>query len=466
MDMNNGADYTKYQEWKCAQFSPSGVPANWYMYDYDDSLWEVSKTYGMNYQNNSYQIYYTERLGIHLNAEWLWTQNNAKTNVFCRKKDKHVQTIPLQTTTLFHPTPTTAAPTTHTTIHASVLKPTHHIPAQTAAPTTHAPIHASVLKTTHHIPAQTAAPPTHASVLKTTHHIPAQTAAPTTHATTHANVLKPTHHIPVQTAAPTTHASVLKTTHHVPAQTAAPTTHATTHASVLKTTHHVPAQTAAPTTHASVLKTIHHISEQTATPTTHATTHASGLKTTHHIPAQSAAPLVKPEIQNIYNIKNTIKIIINNAKVSKNIVDNHMFTIFRYLHSLKTDRNDRNDDRSVNDEKLRRELYTIVKQTHTHIHNHYNQMFDYYKNLLRDKHDNEGSGEYEKEEKEEKVDNKKRLHNSSTIIKSMIKLNHYIKVIEYKIQFIKGETKYNLLKILYSLRKQYQDDMTQMLKFL
>ena len=44
MDMNNGADYTKYQEWKCMEFSPSAVPANWYMYDYDDSLWEVSKT--------------------------------------------------------------------------------------------------------------------------------------------------------------------------------------------------------------------------------------------------------------------------------------------------------------------------------------------------------------------------------------------------------------------------------------
>jgi hypothetical protein len=48
----------------------------------------------------------------------------------------------------------------------------------------------------------------------------------------------------------------------------------------------------------------------------------------------------------------------------------------------------------------------------------------------------------------------------------MIKLNHYIKLIEYKIQFIKGETKYNLLQILYSLRKQYQDDMIQMLKYL
>jgi hypothetical protein len=168
---------------------------------------------------------------------------------------------------------------------------------------------------------------------------------------------------------------------------------------------------------------------------------------------------VKPEIQNIYNIKNTIKIIINNAKVSKNIVDNHMFAILRYLHSVKTDRNER-DDR---DDRLRRELYNIVKQTHTHIHNHYNHMFDYYKNLLRNNNDDEGSGEYEKGEKGE---NKNRLHNSSKIIKSMIKLNHYIKVIEYKIQFIKGETKYNLLKILYSLRKQYQDDMIQMLKFL
>lgn len=86
MDMNNGADYTKYQEWKCMEFIPSAVPTNWYMYDYDDSLWEVSKSFGMNYQNNSYQIFETERLGIHLNAEWLWTQNNAKTNVFVGKR--------------------------------------------------------------------------------------------------------------------------------------------------------------------------------------------------------------------------------------------------------------------------------------------------------------------------------------------------------------------------------------------
>ena len=36
MDMNNGADYTKYQEWRCKDFSKT-PPSNWFTYDYDDS---------------------------------------------------------------------------------------------------------------------------------------------------------------------------------------------------------------------------------------------------------------------------------------------------------------------------------------------------------------------------------------------------------------------------------------------
>jgi hypothetical protein len=421
MDMNNGADYTKYQEWKCAEFIPSAVPVNWYMYDYDDSVWDVSKSFGMNYQNNSYQIFETERLGIHLNAEWLWTQNNSKTNVFCRKKDIKVQTIPLLTTMA-----PAAAPTTST----SVLKTTHYVPSTTtaaAAPTTST----SVLKTTHYVPSTTAAPTTHASVLKTTHQIPATTAAPTTHA----SVLKTTHHIPSTTAAPTTSTSVLKTTHHVPATTAAAAA-PTTSTSVLKTTHHVPVTTAA-----------------AAPPTT-------------------ITPLLKSEVKNIYNIK----IIINNVKVSKDIIDKHMFNIFRYLHSVKSDKND-NDNV---DDKLRRELYNIVKQTHTHIQSHYDRVVDYYKKLLRDQDQNQDgdddtSDEYGRDEKGEKREkgekneifrkSDSRLKKSSKIIESMMKLNHYIKVIEYKIHFIKGETRYDLLKILYSLKKQYQYDMIQMLKY-
>ena len=364
MDMNNGADYTKYQEWKCAEFIPSAVPVNWYMYDYDDSLWDVSKSYGMNYQNNSYQIFEHERLGIHLNAEWLWTQDNAKTNIFCRKKDKHVQTIPA----------TTAAPTTH----------------------------ASVLKTTHRdVPATT-----HTSVLKTTHR-----------------------DVPATTAVPTTHTSVLKTTHR-----------------------DVPATTA---------------NAAAATPTT------------------TSTPLLTSEVKNIYNIKNNIKVIINNIKVSKDIIDKHMFNIFRYLHSVKSDKNDNDNDNDNDDDKLRRELYNIIKQTHTHIHHHYDYMIDYYTKLLRDAYNHQGrdrdqdqdgdddiSDEYGRDEKQEKGEKNEifrksdsRLKKSSKIIESMIKLNHYIKVIEYKIHFIKGETRYNLLQILYSLKKQYQDDMIRMLKY-
>jgi hypothetical protein len=301
--------------------------------------------------------------------------------------------------------------------------------------------------------------------------------APVAASTTRTSVLKTTHQIPSTTAAPTTHASVLKTTHQIPATTAAPTTHT----SVLKTTHQIPATTAAaaaPTTHASVLKTTHHVPATTAAAAP--TTHTSVLKTTHHVPVTTAAnappttitPLLKSEVKNIYNIK----IIINNVKVSKDIIDKHMFNIFRYLHSVKSDKND-NDNV---DDKLRRELYNIVKQTHTHIQSHYDRVVDYYKKLLRDQDqdqdgDDDTSDEYGRDEKGEKREkgekneifkkSDSRLKKSSKIIESMMKLNHYIKVIEYKIHFIKGETRYDLLKILYSLKKQYQDDMIQMLKY-
>ena len=152
--------------------------------------------------------------------------------------------------------------------------------------------------------------------------------------------------------------------------------------------------------------------------------------------------------------------------------------MFRYLHVIKSDNDDDDDDDDNDDDKLRRELYYIVKQIHTHIHHHYDHIVNYYKKILHDSYDSvgDGSDQYEQDDKGEKrekgekkeifVKNDSRLKNTSKIIESMIKLNHYIKVIEYKIQFIKGETKYNLLQILYSLRKQYQDDMTQMLKFL
>jgi hypothetical protein len=89
MDMNNGKDYTKHTDWKCKYFDrkvSSIVPSNWMNYDYDDSGWEIAVSYGMNSQNNSYQIFEHERDGIHLNAEWLWTSVNSNPNIYCRKK--------------------------------------------------------------------------------------------------------------------------------------------------------------------------------------------------------------------------------------------------------------------------------------------------------------------------------------------------------------------------------------------
>ena len=146
-------------------------------------------------------------------------------------------------------------------------------------------------------------------------------------------------------------------------------------------------------------------------------------------------------------------------------------------------RRDNNNNNNNNDDTLYHELYKIVKQTRIHFHNHYDNIVDYYKKMIErmnhmsgysyDDSNDEWNGGFDKEEKEDikkklviKEEKETNLKKSSKLIKSMIKLNHYIKEIEYKISFIKGETKYNLLYTLYSLRKQYQDDMIEMLKYL
>ena len=220
----------------------------------------------------------------------------------------------------------------------------------------------------------------------------------------------------------------------------------------------------------------------TAVPTAAPHVSARVSHTTHHMPATTNKA---SEIRNIFNIKNNIKIIINYAENSKNIIDKHIFNILHHLDLSKEDDN---------------EVYKIVKITHARLHTHYNNIVDYYKKLLErmnehrehrergydfgyepdnndDWNDRFDEGEKrekeDKGEKEEKEDNGEtkeekelRLKKTSNLIESMIKLNNYIKVIEYKIRFIKGETKYNLLQILFSLRKQYQDDMVQMMKYL
>ena len=147
MDMNNGEDYTKYQEWKCKDFSRTVIkvpPSDWFTFDYDDKDWAISRSFGMNYQNNSFQIFEREREGINLQAEWLWTSDNSNSNIYCRKKNENVKTIPLEVTTI------PAQTSTPSPVHVST-KVHHTTVAQTSAPT-------SVLKTIHPTVAQTSSP--------------------------------------------------------------------------------------------------------------------------------------------------------------------------------------------------------------------------------------------------------------------------------------------------------------------
>ena len=187
MDMNNGEDYTRYEDWKCADFSNTASkvpPIDWFTYDYDDSEWRMATSFGKNYQNNSFQIFETERREINLQAEWIWTSDNTVTNVYCRKKNENVMTIPLSTS---------APPTVSPTIHTSRVQTSAPRPVQTSAPR----------------PVQTSAPPT---VSPTIHTSRVQTSAPPTVQTS----------APRPTVSPTIHTSRVQTSAPHPVQTSAP----------------------------------------------------------------------------------------------------------------------------------------------------------------------------------------------------------------------------------------------------
>jgi len=457
MDMNNGASYTKYQEWKCA----SDVPGNdWYAYDYDDSLWKPAVSYGMNYQNNSYQIFEHERMGIHLDAEWLWVEPNSKPNVFCRKKNNHVIPIPTNpaTTATTHIPPTTSAPSVLTTIHpttTSVKKvelttatiPTTHIPPTTSAPSVLTTIHpkqTSVKKVeiptatipTTHIPPTTSAP----NVLTTIH--PKQTSVKKVEIPT---ATIPTTHIPPTTSAP----SVLTTIH--PKQTSVKKVEIPT---ATIPTSHIPPTTSAP----SVLTTIHpkrtsvkKVELTTATiPTTIHQAEPKVTATTIHQaePIAATVAVVEPKVTATVvlvpqNVVYKIKVIIRYARYSKNQIDKHILHMLHHLDAYSG----RNSH-----------LHQLVRQTHARMRAHYNTIMNYYNNLMkryrnRDRPKNDVNPE----------DASARFKRVSVIFESMIKLNKYIRAVERKIHVIRGPTKYKLLHIFYVLRKQYQADMVKVM---
>jgi hypothetical protein len=346
MEMNEGKSYTKHGEWRCKDFSKTAnkvAPENWFADDYDDSSWEMAASYGANYQNNSFQIFENPRDSINLNAEWLWTKDNTVANVYCRKKNGNIGTIP-------------------------VSKTIHTTPVQTSAPS-------SVSKSIHTTPVQTSAP----------HRV--QTSAP--------------HR--VQTSAP----------HRV--QTSAPPT------TVSKTIHTTPVQTSAPS---SVSKTIHTTPVQTSAP---------------H-PVQTSAPHPVPTIV----ISPHIQIIIQNIKYSQRRSNAHLDNLLRRI-------------KLYNDEY---KLYKQLTLARLHLRRHYNGLFYDIKRVL-EKHDTDDT-----DDTHDKSYNKKTVKNIPHFIRSMHTLNASIKKIEQSIQFIKGNHKYILLKILNKLKIQYQEDTQKMFEII
>jgi hypothetical protein len=365
MDMNEGKSYTKHGEWRCKDFSKTAnkvAPENWFAFEYDDSSWEMAASYGANYQNNSFQIFENPRDAISLNAEWLWTKDNAVANVYCRKKNGNVGTI-----------------------HVSQTIHTTTTPVQTSAPL-------PVSKTIHATPVQTSAP---LPVSQTIHATPVQTSAPLP-------VSKTIHTTPVQTSAPS---SVSQTIHATPVQTSAPS-------SVSKTIHATttPVQTSAPS---SVSQTIH------ATP-----------------PPPVPTIVISPHIQ----------IVIQNIKYSQRRSNAHLDNLFRRI-------------------KLYNDEYKLYKQltiARLHLRRHYNALYYDIKHFL-EKHNT-----YEEPEVYHSIpsDDKKQVTNIPHFIRSMHNLNASIKKIEQSIQFIKGNHKYILLRILNKLKIQYQEDTQKLFEII
>ena len=189
-------------------------------------------------------------------------------------------------------------------------------------------------------------------------------------------------------------------------------------------------QTSAPTT---VSKTIHTTHVQTSAPTTVS-------KTIHTTPVQTSAPPPVPTIV----ISPHIQIIIQNIKYSQRRSNAHLDNLFRRI-------------KLYNDEY---KLYKQLTLARLHLRRHYNALFYDIKRVL-EKHDTDDT-----DDTHDKSYNKKTVKNIPHFIHSMHTLNASIKKIEQSIQFIKGNHKYILLRILNKLKIQYQEDTQKMFEII
>ena len=161
-------------------------------------------------------------------------------------------------------------------------------------------------------------------------------------------------------------------------------------------------------------------------------------------PLQTSAPIPVPVPVPVPTIVISphIQIIIQNIKYSQRHSYAHLDNIFRKL-------------------KLYNEEYSLYKQmiiARLHLRQHYSALFYDIKHLLEKQNNYDSILIPTPTSSIDKNDNKKSVKNIPHYIHSMHTLNDCIKKIEKSIQFIKGNHKYILLRILNKLKIQYQQD--------
>uniref|UniRef100_A0A6C0EVL2 Uncharacterized protein n=1 Tax=viral metagenome TaxID=1070528 RepID=A0A6C0EVL2_9ZZZZ len=475
MDMNSGNDYTKYKEWKCKDFSKTvdkSPPANWFTYEYDDSGWDVSTSYGANYQNNSYQIFENPRESISLNAEWLWTKDNSDANIYCRKKNiatSMLPSLPATTSVVHTPVSTTIhlPVRTHPQITSTVAPP----PAPATTSVVHPPATTSTLhppvSTTIHLPVRT-----HPHITSTVAPPPATTSM------VHPSV-STTIHLPVRT-----HPHITSTVAPPPAPATTsvvhpPATTSTVHPPV-STTIHLPVRT-----HPQITSTVApppvsttiHLSVRTHPQITSTVAPPPATTSVVHPPATTSMvhPPVSTTIHEHPSIN--IKIVINNIKYSQGVSDKQVAHLlesvkfynhnqYRNEHNDNNDNNDNDNDNDNNDHTGHSSrLYRTVLTTRLDIIRHYQMLVRRLEHLERIEHfehhsrdEDTNTNDYDDKLPRHSVDDSTSKNN---IVQSMIKLNSRIKQIEDSIQFIKGNHKYLLLRLLRLLKQQYKKDTMQ-----
>jgi hypothetical protein len=164
----------------------------------------------------------------------------------------------------------------------------------------------------------------------------------------------------------------------------------------------------------------------------------------HHV--QTSAPHIVPSMPPTPPVPTIvisphIQIVINNIKYSQRRSRSHIDNLFQRI-------------------KLYNDEYRLYKQltiARLHLRRHYNALFYDIKHIL------ENQNIHDSTPTTDKSYNKKSVKNIPHYIHSMHTLNASIKKIEESIQFIKGNHKYILLRILNKLKIQYQQDTQKLL---